>query len=117
MNKEQLEKLSDFEINCLITKHIPVIMEDEQPSKWDTTDFVMVNDIASMYPLDFCNNWSDMGPLVDEAGIYWCPTDDLKSVIYHDASYRFKVEISNPTNKCHLRAAAIVYLLMQEDKE
>jgi len=119
MNKEELEQLSDFEINRLICETLPVIIEDNQDVK-DIDSAVMVNDIVSMYPLDFCNNWSDMGRLAVKSGISFI-NDNVFNGACTDYEKHRQADNHNGSgnisayNESTLRAAAIVWLLMQGD--
>jgi len=95
MNKEDLDKLSDGELSQLITN---------------------LNDYGAFYHFDI-NNWADMGPLIYESLIETAPlanSDKWKAtgVTFSKRGERatFTVHHENP-----LRAAAIVYLLMQND--
>jgi len=96
MNQEELEKLSDGELSQLITN---------------------LNDYGAFYHFNI-NNWADMGPLIAISSItlqspryyqvdYWSASGDVS-----DGDGTCECFSSNHTNP--LRAAAIVYLLMQE---
>lgn len=71
------------------------------------------------YGKDYCNNWSDMGPIIDKHEItmkapnynqvdHW----EVSSCIFTDGlGFCYGADHKNP-----LRAAAIVYLLMHHEK-
>ena len=101
MNKEDLEKLSDRSIDRLVAV-----------ASGYGADYIERNpDNAPNY----CEIWSDMGPLIEGAGISvtymlhegWDCHALIDDGNGHDEKYNTMHE--NP-----LRAAAIVYLLMQE---
>ena len=104
MNKEQLEKLSDFEINKLIAEKL------FRATYWKAGDKIRVDDgTPTGRYVDYCGNLSDMMPLAFANKInltsqgwntpLWC----ANSIVNHEFSI---------VNKNPLRAAAIVYLLM-----
>ena len=103
MNKEQLEKLSDFEIN----KSIAAI----QGMDYSGVTEEMVHDYNMR---DYCNNWSDMGPLIESAGVT-IGSYDGDGFAFNNFRGGVDEEIWDNMvyNKNPLRAAAIVYLLMQ----
>ena len=111
--QEQLESMSDFELNLIVCeKFIPVIVEDNQSEDCSS---VMVNDIVNMYPLDFCNNWSDCGDLIEECNIGLDPTD-----FGGEVEWFAKPEFSNEVltmDKNPKRAVTIVYILVKQCNE
>jgi len=113
MNKEDLEKLSDNEINLLISasKYKAWCIENK---RWDDVALRNYEETKiSMKPheyTDYCNSWGDMGPLIDEFDI------DLQHD-YVGNGLKHASDIGDWHYAAHrniLRAAAIVYLLMQE---
>ena len=98
MNKSELEKLSDFEINRKV-------------ASFNGLDCSGITEsMASMYSMkDYCNNWSDMGPLIANNINMIVSLNGTMAFSEHEIA--FDSEHENP-----LRAAAIVYLLMQGEK-
>lgn len=104
-------KLSDFEINKLVSKKLGLPAgESLDLSRCDLGEWLDApNNIPS--PLDYCNSWDHMGPLIVEHHI------SVFSFITHwrcnsimSKSTQFYIDDKNP-----LRAAAIVYLMMDGD--
>lgn len=105
--------MSDFEINKLICMHLPVMIEDEQD---DTDSSVMVNDIVAMYPLDPVNDWCVMGEFIVKCGMAIYPEAFTSNWIARAISLSLERKV-NVVHKNPLRAVAIAYLEMQEQKE
>jgi hypothetical protein len=122
MDKEQLEKLSDFEINIEICESIGVKYTEGFDVVFAAGKSTGDNVVAVMGKVDYCNNWSDMGPLIDSADIsvikdepYSRATNNPQELYDPIGDKKHEVQI---TENCKtLRAAAIVYLLMQKDKK
>jgi len=100
--------LTDFEIN----KRVAVADGWESPTEYADTDedseiCIHPKGRPSRYHyVDYCNSWSDMGPIIEREGIIvdgygWA---GRKNPV---------VECSNPKPP---RAAAIVYLMIKEGK-
>ncbi len=119
MNKEQLERLSDLELNKLVAR---LVYDDIEAltSPFDGNDEVWIERAGGVIintSYDPCNNPSDMMPLVLESAIElsplfcgeWCASE-LNNYTYEARPIYngYQVVHSNP-----LRAAAIVYLLMR----
>jgi len=114
MNKEQLEAMSDFEINKLVAEIAIDKDVDIQTIGTKGLELYVVNTsglLPTMDSLDYCNNPSDMWPLIieKEISINFRARKNLLPVAKMINSDSNDVIHSNP-----LRAAAIVYLLMQE---
>ena len=118
MNKEQLEKLSDFDINSLIISKLEIESDVHFGGGAITRHVNNGEVLRCTETLDYCNNAADMMPLVFECGIslvscydktYSACSEIHHSIDDHD-EYENEVYHSNP-----LRAAAIVWLLMQGD--
>ena len=103
--QNQLIVMSDFDINCIIAK-----IQNESG--------VYMNDIVSQRVKDYCNSWSDMGPLLGPNNISICydKKDFPCAFVLEDISefreWDFKVCCFNGNV---LRAAAIVYILIKQD--
>lgn len=128
MNKQDYEKKTDFEINKMIleieSKKEGVSISNIRPHRLSSKlkalkcfGNIVVFDIeGESSQIDYCNNPSDMMPLAWEHGIslihescYWtAASDDLNEA--WDSTH--SADDKNP-----LRAAAIVYLLMQDEGE
>lgn len=115
MKLEDLEPLSDLDINLLICGTLPVNIEDDQGKYIPSGDAsVMVNDIVSMYQMDFCNDASDMMPLAFDnlISIEWdAELRGARPVKWCNVYVLDKVSLLYQSNP--LRAAAIVYLLLK----
>jgi hypothetical protein len=122
MNKEQLEAMSDAEINKAVA--ISASAYEEVPCYGEV---VIVGDKECYYDdernifechADYCDSYEDMMPLVFEHGIElsplfsddWCASSIQSYTYEEDPIYEHHARHENP-----LRAAAIVYLLMQGD--
>ena len=108
MNKEQLENMSDFEINKAIAC--------TQGMDYSGVTESMVHDYNMR---DYCNNPSDMMPLVFELGIELSPlfcgewVASLVNTYEYDEEPIYDGDYQSVHNN-PLRAAAIVYLLMRD---
>jgi hypothetical protein len=111
--QEQLEAMSDFEINVLICNYLPIMVEEVQN---ENAPSVMVNDIIDMYPIDPINDWGVMGPLIFDSNI--SITTDLGEWTAYSGFYNGNaVEFDEyASHKNPLRAVAIVYLLIKQDE-
>jgi hypothetical protein len=123
MNKEQLEKLSDFEINVKICESLGIKYEEGLDVLFAAGKSTGDNVVAVMGPVDYCNNPSDMMPLVFEAGISliapdyelkgdWRARSEVEESRHEPMMWTHESSHANP-----LRAAAIVYLLMQNQSK
>jgi hypothetical protein len=119
MNKEDLEKLSDFEVNKLVAKSLGIEWHCRPGSKQNSTGGWLFSDNCKGgcdSLADYCNSPSDMWPLIYESLIETAPLANSDKWKAAGATYSkrgersvFTVHHENP-----LRAAAIVYLLVQE---
>ena len=126
MNK--YEEMSEFDINKLVAEKLGRNVSSEQ---WmhlgDRDENLVIIDTSSKSSrivnrtfdtADYCNRWSDMGPLIESSGIsiVYMLEDGWDSHALIDDDDRGYDEKYNFTHKNPLRAAAITYLLMQEAK-
>ena len=93
MNTEELNELSDFEINRLVA--------DALNLKWNVR--VIMIDCCDVF--DPCNNWEDAGPIIYENSI--CLDCEKDSMCYASTTGH-TVEHKNP-----LRAAMMCFLMMR----
>ena len=125
-NKEQLEKLSDFELSSMILwgKHCAMITGEARHD--------YPNESRAIYPLKITslacasvaifdiNNWADMGPLLNPNNIsisYEKDHDPCAFVVEDGSDYigwGFDIQCFH---KNELRAAAIVYILVAQGGE
>lgn len=114
------ENMSDFEINKAVAELQPytmVIGEGKYPSI--SEDAVYVEKKAFKYDnvtelgVDYCSNPADAWPIIFDNNLWFQP-DMVDDGFWHvcDDEQDFHARHSNP-----LRAAMIVYLMMQEDKK
>ena len=129
--KEQLEGMSDFEINRAVGKSVLASSKHENhlSVNYEIKAVCFKDDKGNMkYEVDYCNNPSDIMPLVFEAGItmqavsdgYVCYGDygyldcgDKDYLKVNEADSPFDFPDNSIGHKNGLRAAAIVYLLME----
>lgn len=99
-----MTKLSDFEINTLVSAHL-------WGSVCSVDGVVLHNEKDG--PFDPCNNWSDAGPIIVDNGI------SLECVVVNRhlktwrATFKPAYIKSSCTHTNPLRAAMIVFLEMQ----
>ena len=114
MDSTQWDKLSDFEINTLVAKSLCYLVSDETQ---DNDESVYCGHDGYAWSLrDFCNDPSESQPIIESI---W---DKLTSCFCFnwpdDADYWTEwdqaMDTHNTRNK--LRAAMIVFLMMQEAK-
>ena len=118
MNKEQLEKLSDFELSAMILLNRigygnwtgPFLTNSKTNSEAGMRD----KNTLDREWFDI-NNWSDMGQLIEQNKINLNYFEDDDGGYYSATSGEYGCESheNECDNKNPLRAAAIVYLLMQ----
>jgi len=119
MNKEQLEQLSDLEINQAVTATAYNLQG------WGLSESGLCfyhcgldgSDWVDFQIIDYCNNPSDMMPLVFEGKVTLSPIQPYTEE--HDPSlWCASCEVDSGAIECWhknpLRAAAIAYLLMKE---
>lgn len=103
-------QLSDQEINMLVAK-IQHPDKNFIESKTRPPSVVLLNHINNW--VDYCNNWSDAGPIIVEnkitihAPMHYDEPQEWLAFDVHDSDADFMDE--NP-----LRAAMIVFLMMQD---
>lgn len=106
-------KLSDFEINKRVAEFtlggewfLPVgHPENSSEDIWCNSNFY-----ANELP-DYCNSWADAGSILLESRIGIEPSITSSRWVAQAGYFRIASGHDNP-----LRAAMIVYLMMQEDK-
>jgi Protein of unknown function (DUF2591) len=110
--------LSDFEINRLVAEYVfteSVVLRKEEmcPCESETVVQVVHDERFIGEFVDYCNNWSDAGPIIaaNKINIHFDKyADGVASAtgFVHGQKY----EHENP-----LRAAMIVFLMMKEGEE
>ena len=107
------EKMSDYEVNAAVSIH--VLWKNHRCEEVDCNDktgVVSWADGANWHEFNPCNNPSDAWPIIIENSI----TFNYDTAQVHVSSY-FNESIKNSTNRKYaLRAAMIVFLMMQEQK-
>ena len=106
-------KLSDFEINNLVASAQSLLINDNQCASLKVkSSSVLVNDIVSSFEFNPCNNPSDAWPIIldNKIGIQY----DYRRARWSALSH--KVINGGFSSLNPLRAAMIVYLMIQEDK-
>jgi len=118
--QEELESKSNFELSELIAiKEGFSVSKEQWMHLGDRDENLVIIDTSkessdiinrTFDTVDYCNNWADMGPLIDKSKI---------SIEYRAHNSLFPQAKMFNTDQCYvsdknvLRAAAIVYLLMQ----
>ncbi len=104
-------EMSDFEINKLVTKHL---LTDGWKYNEKEKGFIFESDGYFYRIYDYCNDPSDAWPIIVENGI--CIT----SPVVDGERWRAMIYTSNKnyswSDKNPLRAAMIIFLMMNEDK-
>ena len=105
-------ELTDFEINKLVAERLGLNCA-KLPTGRNDNWLIIINDKANTFKnVDYCKNPSDAWPIILENNISvvnYCGGKNDWYAVNHD----FDIE-SNTTDK-PLRAAMIVYLMMEED--
>jgi hypothetical protein len=115
------ESMSDFEINKLVAKTIPVMLNDDQSPPYKCKESsVMVNDIVNEFEFNPCNNPSDAWSIIIDNKISimndvntWEASIDFDGDLLIDGTDEVLTECYAHENP--LRAAMIVFLMMQND--
>lgn len=115
-------EMTDFEINKAVSKYFksqvflnmfgePVSLEPNPAATYTGEDFDEV-------PFDPCNSWADAGPIIESKGISILKFEGDHWIADGKAYWVDGVEwnIGGVGNKNPLRAAMIVFLMMQEPK-
>ena len=111
----QLEAMTDFELNKVTSLLIGVYH-----SEFDTTVYGAIKRegvINVPTPVNYCNSWSDCGPLIDECGIsveFDCEIHDDHPQSWWNASLLDRVVTMHHKNP--KRAITIVYILIMQEK-
>ena len=110
---EQLEVMSDFDIDIIIADIIGIDWFSSPSDYRNTSGGWMFSsdsiECDTRLP-SYCNSWADMGPLIHEAkiaGRWWRFAPNLYCASSMDMKYTC-------TDKNPLRAAAIVYILVKQ---
>ena len=118
--KEQLESKSDLEINEIVA--IKCNEYDEVPNYGEPVTIgdkhCYYDDLRNIFEChaDYCNNWADMGPLIDKHDIaVWSFKNHEDELFYSAKAFKAgtRMYFHHVTEVSRLRAAAIVYILMQ----
>lgn len=111
------DEMSDFEINLAVAKKLGLVVSAESNGH-NAVDARCDDGYHAWFTIDYCNNWADIGPIIEKHGITLEYDYDLKPDAEWWSCVAFgdfgKVEcnyLSNPR-----RAAAICFLMMQESK-
>ena len=109
MNKEQLERLGDFEINKLIAEKLFRATACRSRGKICVDDGTPTGSYV-----DYCGSLSDMMPLVfkNKINLNYFEDDDGWYCSATSGEYGYESHENECDNKNPLRAAAITYLLM-----
>ncbi len=113
-------EMSDFEINKAVFLKLKIYYEDFDlnPFPDNCTSFSYV-DGYNWHKFDACNNPSDAWPIIVENDIMLNP-NCADSLWKAEQGFRFKpsgfYDVATAYNKNPLRAAMIVFLMMNEDK-
>lgn len=97
---------SDFDINLAVAKVLGFVVSKESHGHSDV-EARGDDGYHAWFTIDYCNNWADMGPIIDEKRINLNAYDAPEQGWTATSDTSFFVDSDNP-----LRAAAIVYLMM-----
>jgi hypothetical protein len=126
------ESMSDFEINLEVARWIGVVINDNQDAALKSKpSSVLCNDIISSLEYNFCNNHADMWPIIFASNIsiiniknttqwFACSDVEFENICMSPDGNDSGISSMYAKNECYctnpLRAAAIVFLMMQEAK-
>lgn len=115
-------EMSDFEINRLVAMKIEGVESNDDGTPNFAVDCFLKGEGNSAYVLwcgddefstfDPCNSWADAGPIVEKSGIGIMPM----LMGWRAATERGCRDYTSIANENPLRAAMIVFLMMQEQK-
>ena len=120
--QEQLEGMSDFDLNCLVAEYDK---DEKLPKDWRESHFfsrsgdcllsISLKTLVKNY-CNYCNNWADMGPLILCNNIVLTPCMGENSgdvtAFFIDKN---PITLEFDDNSKALRAAAIVYILAKQE--
>ena len=108
-------EMSDFEINKLVAEKLGVDAKIEDGRSFTSKRHAGENVISVTTVTDYCNNPSDMWPLIVESKISILPwNEQMWQAWFTDSGLdgiKHRVFDKNP-----LRAAAIVFLMIKDEK-
>lgn len=115
--KEQLQGVSDFEVNKALG-HLVYKNSYIERSVHGGSEISIINKDFALVMVDYCNNWNDVMPLAVEYGISLCPSEDKKDCEwYADKIFSRNLE-SCWSDKSPQRAiACCLILVLQENKK
>ena len=107
-------EMSDFEINVLVAEKLGVGAKIEDGCLFTSKKHAGENVISVTTFTDYCNNPADMWPLIFENKIDVCFIDSANSWTSFGLTKNKLLVDSSGDNP--LRAAAIVYLMLKDEK-
>ena len=107
------EEISDLQINLLVAKAIGVDAAENSGVVFGAVKHEGDNVVSVMGVVDYCNNPSDAWPII-VANKIWVQPDMIGDGFWH--CYYCESEFSSKHKK-PLRAAMIVFLMMQEQSK
>lgn len=104
------EEMSDFEINAAVAERLGVDFEVHESCIYARVKLGGDNVVSVSGIVDYCNNWADAGPVIEENNI-WIQPDMIGDGLWHcyDREDEFHSKHANP-----LRAAMIVFLMVKD---
>lgn len=110
-------KYSDWQINCLIAKRLNILSDMHICNERKTINRHCENGktLKKIVQVDYCNNPSDAWPVILENKITVDPIGEAWHHNPHPQDYYYHEGIcNNVSDKNPLRAAMIVFLMMNE---
>ena len=109
------EDMSDFEINVEVANALSVDFETHEQGVYVSIKRDDCNVVSVAGIVDYCNNWSDAGPVMVENKI----GIETTAISIEWIARTCSTNMSNMTFRCHkhknpLRAAMIVFLMLAD---
>lgn len=107
-------KMTDFEINFEVAK--------AQGYDTQVAQHFGLNGLSTVRTtekhVDFCNSWADAGPIIEDSKLCLVYEDSKQfwSACFFDFDNKYKNKVGT-TDKNPLRAAMVVFLMMQEKND
>lgn len=103
-------EMSDHDINAAVASSLGVDFDSHESGIYASVKWCGDNVVSVAGIVDYCNNWADAGPVIEENNI-WIQPDMIGDGLWHcyDREDEFHSKHANP-----LRAAMIVFLMMKD---
>lgn len=109
-------EMSDFEINLAVAKLDDLISKILVPFQENDNPSIQCIKLGAWYWFNPCNSWADAGPIIQENYLS-IECDDMFDVPMSSSYWKaYNPDGAHYTDVNPLRAAMIVFLMMQESK-